>query len=181
MERLGKLKQYVIPEGWHNSIGNKLRFHSGFDEYCFVVLPGNNLWYNNLYISGINKLCGFTLGGLYNQIHHNSIRIGWKADAKVKDYINLYVYWYNSKASLDTYNAKFICRASVKIAVCGRITKGDDNFTVKLFNGEHHTMIIPYEYPNNLSGRYCYPYFGGQSVAPKTYRFGIFQEMRCSQ
>jgi len=171
--------KYVICKNKHNSIGNKLRFHRGLTTYYFNTRIGTD-WFNK-YPHGINKLCGFTMGGLFDRIHRNSIRIGWKPSNDLEEYINLYLYWYDEKVSL-TYQSRFICKAKADTIVRGVIkpirVDEIDNITVDLCVGTtNYTLTIPYHLPDKLWGRFCYPYYGGPLTSPNTKHFSILQHM----
>lgn len=176
MEGYSKVRTYIIPKGWHKSIGNKLRFHRGFNVYKFKVFLGTDLYYAKQDHTGINKICGFTLGGYWNRIHKTSIRIGWQPDYEIQDLLNLFLYWYDE--TKDTYQSKLICKVYSGISIEGVMTRLNNDIIEVCINAAiWHRFQVPFKSPKNLSGRYCYPYHGGQCTAPNTECFLIKQEI----
>jgi hypothetical protein len=165
MEGTPKIKQYLIPRGFHYSIGSKFGFHTGLTSYYYAFVLKDNCWYEQQAVTGINKICGFTEGGLFNRIHRSSIRLGWQPCYEEKDYLYIYAYWYNNSS---IYNSLFLAKVKVNDYCHGYIQHVANNKTlIKLkSSGKLYFTAIDYNIPKNKWGRYCYPYHGGKSVAP---------------
>ena len=147
---------WKIKKGHHKASRPHFGVYPGNRVVNYTVNFGHDCWHEakRIPFSGINKLCGFTVGF---GVHKNSIRVGWQPDKSGK--INMFAYYYNKGI-----------RESKKITSVD--TGKDVQIELNLSNSTFSLTVagigyrFAFDYPRIKWGFNCFPYFGGKSVAP---------------
>ena len=144
-------KTYTIKKGKHRSgyffapilFKKKTKFRFKFDESALNTNSNDQ----------INKLCGFSLGG----VHKNSFRIGWKqGDVCVDLFAYYYINGIRFEEKITQCPINIWCQFEIKI----------ENRTVKYFY--EGGLLHEFEFSNKLPfyGFRNFPYFGGKLSSP---------------
>lgn len=151
------MKTYIIPKGWHYSLHLPKLYDGVKKEFIIKVKPDNSwrYYFHSVDQIDINKLWGIGFGNvLFDGPHTNSIRLGWNYNPN-NDSINWWYYYYeNSIRNYDYLTTSFI-NEDIEFP----FQLKDESFLIG--NKE-----IPYIYPQDRTGYYLFPYFGGNRTAP---------------
>jgi len=151
---------FIISKGKHCCRPITMNFHINKVRDSKDIIFYDNCWYDESQqtFTGVNKLFGFTYGG----VHSNSIRFGWRP-SKDRGKIVLYDYCYN-KGNRLVYTA---------IATI----KTNKQYTLGLFYSKTTEEVffildgriistVDFDKPRFLIGYTSSFYFGGKETAP---------------
>ena len=153
---------YTINQGNHEINGTRFGLSGTNIKFMFKLLP-SCVYDATTVVPGWNKLWGFTT----TDIHGNSARIGWRIKEGTNKFL-LCSYSYVNKVRIDTPFTGIEIDPNQE--VLGEIKWQNNNYVIGV-NGTFIYTPQPKK-PSFLTFQ-CYPYFGGESVAPHTMQIQI--------
>ena len=151
------MKEYIIFKGWHYSIHWPKLYNGNKKEFIIKVKP-NDSWrynFNNIDQQDINKLWGIGFGNLLLGDHHkNSIRLG-----SYYNPVSENIQWFDYSYENFIRNYGFITLSNINELIEFPFKLKENSFIIG--NKE-----VPYKYPEDRTGYYLFPYFGGNNPAP---------------
>ncbi len=129
----------------------------------------SNHWYPQDVVknSGKNKVIGRTYGF---GVHNNSIRVVYKP-SKEKNKFKLWWYWYDAGQRNERYIGQFEM-GKYRVVFCKKTNMVNCYLKNALMQHQApYSHYIKIKFKNELKkyGTYCFPFFGGQDRAYKTF------------
>lgn len=151
------MKTYIIPKGWHYSLHLPKLYDGNKKEFVIKVKPDDSWRYNFNSVDqmDINKLWGIGFGNILFGDHlKNSIRLGWYYNPKSEN-----IQWWSYLHENFTMKFGFLTVSDINELIEFPFKLNDDSFTIE-------NQTTPFIYPEDKTGYYLFPYFGGNRTAP---------------
>jgi len=149
---------YTITKGTHDStllpgftFSNSANYKVKFFDNCkyISIIPTNQ--------GDINKLYGFTEG--FSGVHTNSARFGWSYNLTTEK-IDLYSYCYVNSLRISLLIGSVAINETVNLSLVR------ERSTYKFYVNSELKNTVPKKSGLPYMSVKCYPYFGGDEVAP---------------